>query len=141
MNTITEVMGSQLLTLEEKLSMVAPMLRSHELSIASLKDEEDVLRAERSKLEADLEWLKDNMRENMDATGVTRLEMAGLRISAKSGAEAVQIDDESVIPAEYFRIKKEVDKAGIKKAIKAGVDVNGARVVPGKTSISIELLS
>lgn len=140
MNSIAEVMTSQL-TFEQKLSMVAPMLRSHELEIARLKDEEDVLRASRGKLEADLEWLKDNMRENMDATGVTKLEMAGLRISAKSGAEAVQVDDESAVPTEYFRIKKEIDKAGIKKAIKAGADVPGAKIVPGKTSITIELIA
>lgn len=138
MNTIAEVMQSQL-PLEQKLSMVAPMLRSHEQLIAAYKGDEEVARAKRSKLEADIDWLKDNMRENMDLTGTTKLELAGLRISAKAGAEAVQIDDESAIPSEYFRIKKEIDKAGIKKAIKAGTDVPGAQVVPGKTSITIEL--
>lgn len=139
MNLIEEVMSGAL-SLERKMSMVAPLVKSHNTTIEQLRQDEEVLRAARSKLEADLEWLKENMRENMDATGVTKLEMAGLRISAKSGAEAVQIDDETAIPAEFFRVKKEVDKAGIKKSIKAGVDVNGARVVAGKTSISIELV-
>lgn len=139
MNTIAEVMQGNL-PLEQKLSLVAPMLASHEAAIAEWKAEEDVARAKRSALEADIEWLKENMRENMDLTGTTKLELAGLRITAKGGAEAVQIDDESLVPAEFYRIKKELDKAGIKKAIKAGGDVAGARVVPGKTSITIERL-
>lgn len=140
MKTIAEVMQSEM-SLEQKLSMVAPMLRNHEAAIAEWKAEEDVARANRSKLEADIEWLKDNMRENMDLTGTTKLELCGLRISAKSGAEAVQVDDEAAVPAEFFRIKKELDKAGIKKAIKAGADVPGAKIVPGKTSITIELIA
>lgn len=139
MNYISEVMQSEL-SLEQKLSMVAPLLAGHEANIASIKDQEDVLRAQRGKLEADIDWLKEHMRENMDLTGTTKLELAGLRISAKSGAEAVQVDDETAVPAEFFRIKKEIDKAGIKRAIKAGADVPGARVVPGKTSITIELV-
>lgn len=49
-------------------------------------------------------------------------------------SESVQIDDESKIPAEYIKQKIETapDKTAIKKAIKAGLIIEGAELVEGK---------
>ena len=44
-------------------------------------------------------------------------------------SEAVEITDATCIPAEYWKQKDpEIDKAGIKKALKAGAVINGARL-------------
>ena len=42
---------------------------------------------------------------------------------------SVQINDVNVIPTEFWRVKAEVDKESISKALKAGKEVTGAELV------------
>ena len=51
--------------------------------------------------------------------------------------ERVEVTDESQIPAEYIRVKTEPDKAGLKKALKAGAEIDGAELV-SDVSMSIK---
>ena len=57
-------------------------------------------------------------------------ETSRVSLSLRS-SDSVKITDESVIPADYMRVKttSEPDKTAIKKAIKAGGTVNGAVLV------------
>ena len=47
-------------------------------------------------------------------------------------SESVKIYNETLLPEEYFRVKKEPAKNEIKKAIQAGEEIDGAKIVINK---------
>jgi len=48
-------------------------------------------------------------------------------------SEALSIADEDNIPRQFLRIKKEVDKVAIKKAIKDGEEIEGCYIVKNRS--------
>lgn len=80
------------------------------------------------------DWLRQYMAEHMAAIGITEIkdERGLFKASLASGRdESVEVFDASQLPQNFIRetIKTEPDKTAIKKAIKDGVDVPGARII------------
>lgn len=69
----------------------------------------------------------------MELNNVVLIETPIGKFSIKNNPESVEVYDESLIPKEYFitKIKEETNlsKTKIKEAIKAGVEVQGAKLV------------
>ncbi len=86
------------------------------------------------------ESLKEYLRENMDASGITKITHPLFTITCGKGKPSVVIDDQNAIPDEYMRVTTSMapDKAAIAKAIKEGKTVEGAHSEIGKSSISIK---
>lgn len=86
------------------------------------------------------ESLKEYLRTNMEATGITKIVHPLFTITLGKGKPIVVIDEESKIPDEFMNTKvvSSPDKAEIAKAIKEGVEVPGAHSEIGKSSISIK---
>jgi hypothetical protein len=86
------------------------------------------------------ESLKEYLRTNMDAAGITKITHPLFTITCGKGKPVVVIDDEKAIPDEFVSVKvtSSPDKAAIAKAIKAGQEVPGAHTEIGKSSISIK---
>lgn len=86
------------------------------------------------------ESLKDYLRENMEASGITRITHPLFTITCGKGRPSVVIDDENAIPDDFMNVKTSIspDKTAIAAAIKAGVEVPGAHSEIGKSSISIK---
>lgn len=86
------------------------------------------------------ESLKEYLRTNMDASGITKITHPLFTITCGKGKPIVVIDDDKVIPDEYINVKvtSSPDKAQIAKAIKDGIEVPGAHSEIGKSSISIK---
>lgn len=92
------------------------------------------LKASRDKVAAGLRaYLKDNM----ERAGIEKIECPMFKISIKHNPPAVEVMDPLSLPAEYWRTPEPKppvaapDKAAIKAALLAGVDVMGARMVQG----------
>ena len=78
-----------------------------------------------------VERLKDYLRSNMEMTGIKEIKADDFSFKATfypNRDESVVIDNEEIIPAMFFRVKKEADKTAIKSSIKNGVDVPGAHI-------------
>lgn len=86
------------------------------------------------------ESLKEYLRENMDASGITKITHALFTITCGKGKPSVVIDDQNAIPDEFMRVTTNMapDKLAIAKAIKEGKEVPGAHSEIGKSSISIK---
>jgi hypothetical protein len=86
------------------------------------------------------ESLKEYLRTNMDAAGITKITHPLFTITCGKGKPIVVIDDEKAIPDEFVNVKvtSAPDKAAIAKAIKDGQEVPGAHTEIGKSSISIK---
>lgn len=81
------------------------------------------------------EWLRGYLATHMAACGITALKSDDGLLSVKlepGRDEAVEVFDEAMLPADYMRevpATFEVDKALIKRAIRDGHEVPGARIV------------
>lgn len=81
------------------------------------------------------DWLTKYLQEHMAAAGISEIsdERGVFKASLASGRdEAIEVFDEAQVPADYMReipAKYEADKTLIKKAIKDGFEVPGARLV------------
>lgn len=86
------------------------------------------------------ESLKEYLRSNMDAAGITKITHPLFTITCGKGRPIVVIDDEKAIPDDFVNVKvtSAPDKAAIAKALKDGQDVPGAHSEIGKSSISIK---
>ena len=84
--------------------------------------------------------LKEYLRLNMDASGITKITHPLFTITCGKGKPSVVIDDQNAIPDEFMRVTTSMapDKAAIAKAIKEGKEVPGAHSETGKSSISIK---
>ena len=86
------------------------------------------------------ESLKSYLRQNMEATGTTKITSPLFTITLAKGRDVVVVDDESALPDEYVRVKTTIspEKAAILSALKEGVDVPGAHIEKSKSSIRIK---
>ncbi|MCF5708936.1 hypothetical protein GIV19_16770 [Pseudomonas syringae] len=86
------------------------------------------------------ESLKEYLRTNMEAAGITKITHPLFTISLGKGRPVVVIDNEKDIPDDFIntKVSSTPDKAAIAKAIKEGVGVPGAHSEIGKSSISIK---
>ena len=81
------------------------------------------------------EWLKQYLHSHMDACGILSIKADDGTFSVKlekDRDESIDVFDSAQLPADYLReipAKLEPDKALIKKALKDGFDVPGARIV------------
>ncbi|MBK3479874.1 siphovirus Gp157 family protein [Pseudomonas sp. MF6751] len=86
------------------------------------------------------ESLKEYLRSNMDAAGITKITHPLFTITCGKGKPIVVIDDEKAIPDDFVNVNvtSAPDKAAIAKALKDGQEVPGAHSEIGKSSISIK---
>lgn len=103
------------------------------LWIKNLLAEADMVKSEKMKLalrqtqlEKKAEALKQYLADHMDES--EKIKTGNLSIGWRS-SEAVDVINEAIIPDAYIRIKSEVDKAELKKALKLGIEVPGAQLL------------
>lgn len=123
----------------DKAIAVIHVANSMDSDIETLKTEIARLSARKKSLENSKDRLKDYLRANMEASGITKIECPIMKISISKGRDMVQIDNEGMIPTDYLNIvvTKSPIKADILKALKAGEDVPGCSLATGKSSIRI----
>ena len=93
----------------------------------ALKDEAKRLNAKAKALDNKALYLKELMFGALNASENKKLKTQKFSFSI-SRSESVSIKDESELPREYVRIKKEADKAKIKKDLKDGVAIDGCSI-------------
>lgn len=115
----------------EKIENVALYIKGLESDAAAIRAEEKALAERRNVKEKKAERLRDYLTRSMEAFGDTKLETPRVALSFRK-SEAVEIEDETLISQDFINYKRTVDKAGIKKALKAGKYVHGAQLVERK---------
>ena len=101
--------------------------------IKQLKSQSDLLKAEAKRLleiakqyENSGDKLADRLLQSVIAHG--QIKTAFVTISTRK-SKSVSITDESLLKAEYLRIKTEPNKTAIKEALESGQEVQGALIV------------
>lgn len=120
---------------------LAAKLSVNEMALDDLDSQIKTLQARKKKLQGELEAFKDELREGMAESGISRIESEehGILFRLDAPTKRVDIEDESQVPDKFFRVKKELDKTAIKKALEVGDDVPGALLVEGKHRLTIKV--
>lgn len=98
------------------------------------------LKQMKSAKEARKEKLKEYLRMNMEAGGIKKISCPLFTITLVEGREIAVVEDDSALPDEYVDVKTEIkpNKTAIAAALKEGIDVPGAHLERGKSSIRIK---
>lgn len=132
--TILDTLESESTDLIEKGKNVAAVFRNLESDAKQIKEEEQRLAERRKAYEKRAESLKNYLKTNMEIAGIQKIECPWFVISIAQNPEAVTVDDESLIPRDYFKeipVSYVLDKSLLKQAIKDGYTVPGARLIRG----------
>jgi hypothetical protein len=114
---------------EEKLLNCAKYIKNEVAFIDMIKAEEKALSARRKSIESRVEWVKKYVLSNIEDG--EKVKDAQAQISTRK-SESCEIIDETLIPKELCNHIPEswkVDKTAVKKAIKEGQDIKGAKVI------------
>lgn len=118
-----------------KAQSVAAFILDTEAQAAMVEQHAKALMARVKTARKRTEWLRGYLQANMAATGVLSIKSDDGTFTAKlekDRDESVEVFDEDQLPGDYLReipAEYEADKALIKKAIKDGYEVPGARLV------------
>lgn len=120
---------------EDKVLNYIKYIRNLESDINSYKEEEKSLATKRKSTEKKIERLKEILKNSMEERGYQKLDLGIFKPYIKT-SEKVDILNLILIPEEFLRLKApEPKKDDIKKAIKNGIDIQGARIVENKSLV------
>lgn len=122
----------------EKATNIGFVNKNLSANIEMLDNEIKNLQARKKAMQNNQERLKDYLRENMQATGITKIQCPLFNITLRNPVKAVQVDDASLLPDKCVKLTVSPDKTVIKAMIKAGEDVPGAHLVDGKSAVIIK---
>jgi hypothetical protein len=124
----------------DKAVRVVDVINNGDSDIAAIDGEIARLQARKKVIQNAKESLKEYLRMNMEATGISKIESPLFVITLAKGRDIAVIDNEEAIPDDYVRVKTTIapDKASILKALKEGEDVPGAHIEKSKSSVRIK---
>lgn len=123
---------------KDKSLNVAGYFQNIDAEITALKEAEQRIATRRKAMESHSQSLKSYLLINMQRTGIMKIECPEFSISLAKCPASVEITDESLIPEQFFRIKKEISKSDIAAFLKEHGELDGARLVSGKMRLNIK---
>jgi len=116
---------------EQKARSVGFVLETMDTNEAALSAHLDDVKKRLEAIKSRKQRLKDYLKANMEATGISKIESPYFTISLQKSPESVVIDNENTIPDDYFETKRAVSKSLVKKALQDGYIVPGAHLEQG----------
>lgn len=119
--------------LKDKSANVIAVVRNQELTIEALDTEIERLKAMKDSIEKKLDKFKCYIKSAMVVNGIEKIETPIGNIKFTKST-AVEIYDEKLIDKKFIKIetKEKISKTDIKNALKAGEEVQGAKLVENK---------
>lgn len=137
---VRDTMGAIEAEFNDKAVAVSHVILNFDADIAALDLEIDRLSERKRLISNRQKQIKDYLRENMEATGISKISCPLFTITCAKGRESVVVDREDGIPDELMSVKTEVrpDKTAIAARLKAGEEIPGCRLERGQSSICIK---
>lgn len=130
--TIADTIDGMAVEFREKAIAVVSVARNLESLAASIKSAEEEMARRRKTLERRAATVRQYVKEQMERTGVTRVDCPYFQLAIRQNPPSVVVDAAAMIPDEFWRAppppERMVDKAAIAAAIKAGQEVPGAHL-------------
>jgi len=124
----------------EKAVSVVHVITNGASDVAAMDAEIKRLQDRKTVMNNAMARLKEYLKFNMEATGVTSIKSPLFSITLAKGRERVIVDDVDTMPSDYTNTKIVVtpDKRLILKALKDGYDVPGAHIERSDPSVRIK---
>lgn len=97
-----------------------------EAAAAALADVIDRMTKRKARFLEGAHALRNSVLQVMQDSGIKKIAAPDMSLSVGVGKPAVVITDESKLPDEFMRVKREPNKTAIAAALTAGIDVPGA---------------
>ena len=110
-----------------KLENIACYIKDLLAEVKALRAEEIALAERRKSKENKAERLKDYLSRYMTSKDYGKYETPRAVMSFRT-SQGVVVDDESIVPGNYFKVERKVSIATIKDDLKAGIAVPGVHV-------------
>ncbi len=116
---------------------VTHVLRNASADIESLDTEIKRLEARKKVIKNGQDRLKEYLRSNMEASGITKIDCPLFTITLAKGRDICVVENEKELPSEFIVTTTRPDKTALLKALKDG-PVNGAHIEKSKPSLRIK---
>lgn len=117
--------------LNTKVEDYCKVIKMLDTEVKGAKAEIDRITAYKKTTEKIIERMKNRIDSAFQMMAIDELKVGTFKVNYRK-SESVNIIDESLIPDDYFQVKKEVSKEAIKDAIKGGLEVSGAEILEKK---------
>jgi hypothetical protein len=115
--------------IQEKAKNVAMVIRNMETTAEAIAAAEKEMAARRKSIDRKIDWMKAYLLENMERTGISKIESPYFVIALRDNPESLIVEQDAEIPPEYFKPQDPVlDKVTLKKDMQLGVIVPGCRL-------------
>ena len=121
----------------EVIASLAKDIKMAKANAAGIKELTKELKERQARFEAKEEFCRSLILKLMEAAGVRKLTLPVATVNITNVSPSVVIVDESAIPDDFMRIKKEPNKTAIKAALETGQSIAGAVMSNGSTTVSI----
>ena len=135
MEALAELFSEVETSLSDKLDNTIYVIKELDSDAEALKAEAKRLTDKARALENKGKYLKELMLGAVKASGVEKLKSDKFSYYIKR-TEVLNVVSEDNIGREFFRIKREIDKTVLKKAIKDGLILDGVSIVENESLVS-----
>ena len=108
-----------------------------EALIEGIADSVRVLNDRKKRFERRINFNRELVKHILENSGLKKLEVPLGTASIRATPPSVLVLDDTIIPDEYLRIKKEVNKSAIKAALENGKAIDGAVLSNGGSTLSV----
>tara|TARA_R100000951_G_scaffold64197_1_gene54270 strand:+ start:177 stop:671 length:495 start_codon:yes stop_codon:yes gene_type:complete len=124
----------------DKAVSVVHVIKNMDSDVAAVEAEIKRLGERKKALSNRQESIREYLRSNMEASGITKIECPLFSITLAKGRDIAFIDDEEKLPDDLVSVSvvQKPDKNEILKRLKAGDNVPGARIEKSKSSLRIK---
>lgn len=116
------------MAIEDKADNYAVIIADLTAQEAKLKAEIDRLTKRRQTLRNNAERMKKSLQIAMETVGKEKMKTDYYSYTIQKNPPKLILDDEEIVPEDYFVTRRELDKVSLKDALKAGQEVRGAHL-------------
>ena len=106
--------------IEEKAENYAKLIFSMKAEVEAIKTEEKRLATKRQSLENRAKWLQKNLEVAMINTGKKKFKTNLFVFNVQKNAPSLDDFDESIVPDDYWKVTRSIDRPALLKAVKDG---------------------
>jgi hypothetical protein len=131
-DTIESVLADTEGELEEKLEYLTKIQKNYEAQAEMFKAEKDRLVKKQQSSTNKAKNLKGFLEHILLTTGKRKLETGIFTLSIQKNPPSLHIDNEDIIPDQFWKVERKVNSTDLKKWIKDGNELEGVRLVQGE---------
>lgn len=139
LQAVKDTMEGVQLSFEEKAQNIVGVMKNVSGRVAAIDAEIERLRDMKTTITNKEAWFKNYLRENMERTGINKIECDLFAITLSKAPKQVEITDDTQLPDDLVDIETKIKprKGDIKKLLESRKDVPGARLVDGSRRLII----